>query len=72
MEPRDRLGYIRGIVPNPFHRPGGCPFHPRCDAFMPGICDVTIPEAIGFGPGRDARCLLYDPKVTPEIAEVTR
>jgi peptide/nickel transport system ATP-binding protein len=72
MEPRDRLGYIRGIVPNPFHRPGGCPFHPRCDAFMPGICDTTIPEAISFGPGRDARCLLYDPSVTPEIAEVTR
>ena len=70
MEPRDRLGYIRGIVPNPFHRPGGCPFHPRCDSFMPGVCDVKVPEAISFGAGRDARCLLYDPDVVPEAAEV--
>jgi peptide/nickel transport system ATP-binding protein len=73
MEPRDRLGYIRGIVPNPFHRPAGCPFHPRCDSYMPGICNTIVPEPIVFGPGRDTRCLLYDPDVVPaEPVEATR
>ena len=65
MDPRDRLGFIRGIVPNPFDRPGGCPFHPRCDRFMPGICDRIVPEPVRFGPNRDARCLLYDQDQRP-------
>jgi peptide/nickel transport system ATP-binding protein len=60
MDPRDRLGFIQGIVPNPFDRPGGCPFHTRCEFFMPGVCDTIVPEPIRFGPDRDARCLLYD------------
>ena len=63
LDPRDRLGFIKGIVPNPFNRPAGCPFHPRCESFMPGICDRIEPEPITFGPNRDARCLLYDERV---------
>ena len=27
---------IAGTVPPPYDRPSGCPFHPRCDAFMAG------------------------------------
>ncbi len=74
LDPRDRLGFIKGIVPNPFDRPDGCPFHTRCDAFMPGICDRIEPEAIPFGPNRDARCLLYDERVssTKDLEEVAR
>jgi peptide/nickel transport system ATP-binding protein len=68
MDPRDRLGFIRGIVPNPFNRPGGCPFHTRCEFFMPGICDRIVPEPIPFGPNRDARCLLYDERAIGDKA----
>jgi peptide/nickel transport system ATP-binding protein len=63
MDPRDRLGYIRGTVPSPFNRPTGCPFSPRCDFFMPGTCDTIVPQPIPVGPGRDTRCHLYDESI---------
>jgi len=31
---------IRGQLPLPFERPQGCYYHPRCDHFKPGLCDV--------------------------------
>ena len=34
--PRVKLPTISGSVPHPFNRPTGCPFHPRCESFMPG------------------------------------
>jgi peptide/nickel transport system ATP-binding protein len=58
---RQRLRTIRGGVPDPFTRPPGCTFHPRCDAFMPGWCDTVEPPAYHLAAGRQARCLLYDP-----------
>lgn len=54
-----RLESIRGMVPHPFNRPGGCPFHTRCDAFMPGTCDLLVPPTEHPAAGRDVRCLLY-------------
>jgi peptide/nickel transport system ATP-binding protein len=41
---RERLASIRGSVPHPYNRPAGCPFHPRCPAFIPGICDQQEPR----------------------------
>lgn len=43
-EPRTKLATIRGSIPHPYNRPAGCPFHPRCPAFMGGICDVHEPQ----------------------------
>ncbi|MDQ3540744.1 MAG: ABC transporter ATP-binding protein, partial [Chloroflexota bacterium] len=63
-----RLESIRGMVPSPFDRPAGCPFHTRCDAFMPGICDRILPEPTPVGENRDVRCLLYE----PELEDVVR
>jgi oligopeptide/dipeptide ABC transporter ATP-binding protein len=54
-----RLASIRGMVPHPFRRPGGCPFHPRCDRAIAGACDVLDPPAERAGEGRAVRCLLY-------------
>src|SRR5438094_343540 len=34
---------IEGSVPDPYNVPRGCPFHPRCPAFMPGKCDDAEP-----------------------------
>lgn len=62
-----RLGYgkswelkpIIGMVPDPYNRPSGCPFHPRCPSAMPGVCDVIIPSVISLPDGRSVRCHLY-------------
>jgi len=53
------LDTIRGMVPHPFARPPGCTFHPRCDSFMPGVCDRIDPPIISLDEGADVRCLLY-------------
>lgn len=39
-----RLATIRGVVPGPLERVLGCPFHPRCDHYMPGLCDKIEPD----------------------------
>jgi peptide/nickel transport system ATP-binding protein len=55
-----RLNSIRGMVPDPYSRPEGCPYHPRCDSVMPGKCDRVSPPPYKIGEDRFVRCLLYD------------
>ncbi|MEU8221070.1 ABC transporter ATP-binding protein [Kribbella sp. NPDC048915] len=55
---RERLVAVRGTVPPPYERPSGCRFHPRCDAFMAGTCDTTVPARVRSD-GIDVACLLY-------------
>jgi len=55
-----KLNPIEGSVPDPFNRPKGCPFHSRCDQFMPGKCDVIHPKLTTLEDGRTVRCLLYE------------
>jgi peptide/nickel transport system ATP-binding protein len=50
---------IEGTVPSPFDRPSGCPFHPRCPAFMAGTCDTQRPVLTQLSDGRAVRCHLY-------------
>jgi oligopeptide/dipeptide ABC transporter ATP-binding protein len=64
---RQRLDSIRGMVPHPYNRPKGCPFHTRCDEFMEGYCERILPPTIsldGTSPEspRETRCLLYGGK----------
>lgn len=56
-----RLESIKGSVPDPYTRVPGCPFHPRCPSFMPGLCDVEEPpETTVDGNARHTvRCHLY-------------
>ena len=54
-----RLYSIKGSVPHPFDRPPGCPFHPRCDDFMPERCDRHDPQRQLISQSHSARCLLY-------------
>jgi peptide/nickel transport system ATP-binding protein len=58
-KPRERLPTVTGSVPHPQNRPAGCPFHPRCPAFMPGICDQKEPQLAGVGADHIASCFLY-------------
>ncbi|MEW5721130.1 MAG: hypothetical protein AB1817_21065 [Chloroflexota bacterium] len=46
-------------MPDPYNRPSGCPFHPRCAQMLAGKCDQVHPELIGQRGGRAVRCLLY-------------
>jgi peptide/nickel transport system ATP-binding protein len=55
---RGRLAAVRGTVPPPYERPSGCRFHPRCDAFMAGTCDLTVPTRVRSD-DTDVACLLY-------------
>jgi peptide/nickel transport system ATP-binding protein len=54
------LATIKGMVPDPFHLPPGCVFHPRCPAFMPGKCDKVEPRFGEAEKGHWVRCLLYE------------
>jgi oligopeptide/dipeptide ABC transporter ATP-binding protein len=63
-----RLASIRGTVPDPYHLPKGCPFHPRCKDFMPGVCDVIDPPVFEVGVGHTARCHLYADKPIEVVA----
>jgi peptide/nickel transport system ATP-binding protein len=64
-----RLEPIRGVVPDPYSALRGCPFHPRCNSFMPGVCDVNVPAmtTVGSdGDGHSVRCFLHSDEVEPE------
>ncbi len=45
------------MVPDPYHLPKGCTFHPRCPEYQPGLCDEVVPDAKEVGPGHEVRCL---------------
>lgn len=48
---------IRGNTPDPFNRPGGCQFAPRCD-FRSSACDV-MPDECHFDGEHRVRCWNY-------------
>jgi peptide/nickel transport system ATP-binding protein len=54
-----RLQVIRGSVPGPLEDVPGCPFHPRCDAFIPGVCDRTHPQFKNVDEKTWVSCHLY-------------
>jgi oligopeptide/dipeptide ABC transporter ATP-binding protein len=59
-EPRSRLATVAGSIPHPFNRPPGCPFHPRCPDYMPGVCETAEPpELIDATGTREVACFLY-------------
>ena len=62
---KGRLDPIKGMVPDPYNRPSGCAFHPRCPHIISGVCDHKRPSLkplSGTGAGdatRSVRCFLY-------------
>ncbi len=56
---------LRGDIPNPVNRPGGCSFHPRCPyAFQ--RCQEEKPPLKQYSPGRWVSChLLEEPGSQP-------
>jgi len=56
---RGTLDPIKGMVPNPYRRPGGCPFHPRCPQALPE-CRVLVPVTTRLSENHTVECLLYE------------
>ncbi len=56
---RVKLPTITGSIPHPYNRPLGCPFHPRCPSYMPGICNQREPGMVTVNDGQHASCFLY-------------
>ena len=56
---QDRLASITGSVPHPYARPSGCPFNPRCPAFLPGICDANEPTLQPISENHEVSCFLH-------------
>ena len=56
---RRRLQTIKGMVPDPYARLKGCPFHPRCQEFIPDVCDQVEPVPVMVKPGHLVRCHLF-------------
>jgi oligopeptide/dipeptide ABC transporter ATP-binding protein len=56
---KERLVAIEGGIPSPFERVSGCPFHPRCNRIIKGVCETQVPKKIDFGNGHQATCHLY-------------
>lgn len=55
-----RLDPIKGMVPDPYNRPSGCSFHPRCSRFIAGKCDKEKIPLKQMPDGRMVRCVLYE------------
>ena len=69
---RQPLQPIQGMVPNPFRRPKGCTFHPRC-AYVKDVCRVQEPALLALNPAHHVRCLLYEDVVkTTQPADPAR
>ena len=58
-EAKDRLNSISGNVPDPYNLPKGCKFHPRCESFIPDVCDKRNPSLIKHMKNHEVRCFLY-------------
>ncbi len=54
-----RLQTIEGMVPDPYHRLKGCPFHPRCPDAINGVCNEVEPVVTKMEEGHIVRCHLY-------------
>ena len=52
-----------GEPPSLLHPPNACRFHPRCPAFMRGLCDVKDPPEFEPEPAHQTLCWLYDDKL---------
>jgi peptide/nickel transport system ATP-binding protein len=65
---KERLVAIEGGIPSPFERVSGCPFHPRCNRMIPGVCEIKVPELTDFGDGHTTFCHLYPPGNAPGSA----
>ncbi len=66
-----KLTPIRGLPPDLINLPPVCPFSPRCDYFVAGKCDQTVPPLRPVGADHRAACL-FDITLDTPIPEQER
>ncbi len=67
-----RLTSIRGSVPEPFAIVPGCPFHPRCDHAIAGVCNIGAPPLLTSVTARhQAACVLVTDGVKVDAETAT-
>jgi len=66
-----KLTPIRGLPPDLINLPPVCPFSPRCDYFVAGKCDQTVPPLRPVGADHRAACL-FDITLDTPIPEKER
>ncbi len=64
----EEISSIRGSVPNPYMRLSGCPFHPRCNDFIKGLCEHYNPPETKVGKNHFARCVKYEESKLATVA----
>jgi peptide/nickel transport system ATP-binding protein len=65
---REELDPIKGMVPNPYRRPGGCPFHPRCAKAILE-CETIVPSTTQLDENHSVQCLLYEDLAYKKVSE---
>jgi len=53
---------LQGDVPSPLNPPPGCRFHPRCPAFIRGLCEIQPPRMLDYG-GHRVSCHAVEKKL---------
>jgi oligopeptide/dipeptide ABC transporter ATP-binding protein len=53
------LEALSGNVPEPFARPSGCSFHPRCPQRIVSVCERVTPTRVRLADGSEVSCHLY-------------
>jgi oligopeptide/dipeptide ABC transporter ATP-binding protein len=66
---RVQLPTIAGSIPNPFNRPAGCTFHPRCTQAIAGVCDRSVPPSYAPSDGHRVDCHAYNGAGSPISAD---
>lgn len=56
MREKGELELRSAEIPSLLQIPSGCPFHPRCPAFVPGVCDTIRPDLIRIEGEQFAAC----------------
>lgn len=60
--PRTKLRGIPGSPPDLITPPTGCPFHPRCEVAIDGLCQQVVPVFTEYGQSHWAACHLLEIK----------
>ncbi|MSP50708.1 MAG: ABC transporter ATP-binding protein [Alphaproteobacteria bacterium] len=56
---------IQGAVPSLYNLPSGCTFHPRCNAFVAGLCERDFPAPRDIDAGHSVSCHLVEEAPPP-------
>jgi peptide/nickel transport system ATP-binding protein len=62
-----KLEVLKGSIPDPYNHPAGCKFHPRCNKFIKGLCDVIQPSLIDLEGNQRVSCHLYNSPSKTEL-----